>query len=83
MTDLRRGGAGSAPPPREPGYRGALPPRVDRLAPIWVGVVSGILILVFVLAALGLPSRLFPEPTPLPSFPLPTETLDASSPSPS
>jgi hypothetical protein len=56
---------------------------VDRLAPIWVGVVSGILILVFVLAALGLPSRLFPEPTPLPSFPLPTETLDASSPSPS
>lgn len=51
---------------REPGYRGALPPRVDRLAPVWVLAVAGILVLVFVLSVLGVPSRLFPEPTPIP-----------------
>jgi hypothetical protein len=51
---------------RPPGYRGSLPPRVDRLAPIWVAAVVGILVLVFVLALAGIPSRFIPEPTPLP-----------------
>ena len=65
---------------REPGYRGALPPRVDRIAPIWVAIVTGILVLVFVLSALGLPSRLFPEPTvePSPSIPVPSLSEEPS-----
>jgi hypothetical protein len=72
MTDTR--------PAREPGYRGALPPRVDRIAPIWVATVTGILVLIFVLSALGLPSRLFPEPTvaPSPSIPVPSVSGDPS-----
>jgi hypothetical protein len=57
-----------------PGYRGTLAPRNDRLARPWVAGVIAIFALVFVLAALGLPSRLFPEPTPapFPTFPLPS-----------
>ena len=51
---------------REPGYRGALPPRTDRLAPLWVITVAGVMVLVFVLSVLGIPSRFFPEPTPIP-----------------
>jgi hypothetical protein len=54
------------------------------LARPWVAGVIAIFALVFVLAALGLPSRLFPEPTPapfptfpLPSIPTPTFTLPA------
>lgn len=72
MTDTK--------PTREPGYRGALPPRVDRIAPIWVATVTGILVLVFALSALGLPTRLFPEPTaaPSPSVPFPTVSGEPS-----
>ncbi len=55
----------------EPGYRGALPTREDRLARTWILTVFAIFVLIFVLAALGIPSRLIPEPTiiPLPSSP--------------
>ena len=55
----------------EPGYRGALPTREDRLARTWILTVIAIFVLIFVLAALGIPSRLIPEPTiiPLPSSP--------------
>jgi len=55
----------------EPGYRGALPTREDRLARTWILTVIAIFILIFVLAVLGIPSRLIPEPTiiPLPSIP--------------
>ncbi len=48
------------------GYRGALPPRNDWLARGWVLAVIAIFIGMFVLAALNVPSVLFPEPTPVP-----------------
>lgn len=53
--------------PRQPGYRGALRPREDRLAAPWVLTVVAIFVLVFVLSVLGVPSRFFPEPTPVPT----------------
>ena len=53
-------------PKREPGYRGALPPRDDRLARPWILVVLGIVVLVIVLSIAGIPSRFVPEPTPRP-----------------
>ena len=49
------------------GYRGALPPRDDRLARPWVLIVIGLFVLMFVLAFLGFPSALTPDPTPRPS----------------
>jgi hypothetical protein len=57
-------------PPREPGYRGALPPRGDALARPWVVIVIALFVLVFALSFAGLPSRLFPAPSvePIPSF---------------
>jgi hypothetical protein len=55
-----------------PGYRGALPPAQDRLARPWVVVVIGLFVLMFVLALLGFPSSLTPEPTPFPSAPAPS-----------
>lgn len=48
------------------GYRGALPPRNDWLARGWVLAVIAMFIGMFVLAALNVPSVLFPEPTPVP-----------------
>lgn len=66
---------------REPGYRGALPPREDRLARAWILTVAGILVLIIVLSVAGIPSRLIPEPTPLPlpSFtPAPSASPSAS-----
>lgn len=64
---------------REPGYRGALPTRDDRLARPWLLVVAGIFVLIFVLSFLGLPSSLIPEPTPvpLPSTPAASGSVDA------
>jgi hypothetical protein len=53
-------------PKREPGYRGSLPPREDRLARPWILVVLGIFVLIIVLSVAGIPSRIFPEPTPVP-----------------
>ena len=61
-------------PERAPGYRGALAPRNDSLARIWIAVVAAVLVLIFVLPLFGIPSRLFPEPTPdpIPSIPIPS-----------
>lgn len=69
------------PRPSEPGYRGSLPSRDDRLARPWILAVFGIFVLVFVLSFLGVPTRLFPEPTlaPLPSIPVPSASALPSS----
>jgi hypothetical protein len=66
--------------PRDPGYRGSLPPRVDRLARPWVLTVIGAFILIFVLAVAGIPSRLIPQPSavPLPSVPAPSASVAPS-----
>jgi len=61
----------------QPGYRGALPPRGERMARVWVLIVILGFAFMFVLAALNVPSTLFPEPTPspIPSLgPAPSET---------
>ncbi len=69
---------------RSPGYRGALPPRSDRLATPWVIVVIVAFVLMFVLAFLGFPSRLVPEPTPFPvPSTSPAESVPAASLAPS
>ena len=54
---------------RPSGYRGALPERNDALARPWVIAVIAIFVLIFVLAALGFPSKAFPRQSaaPLPS----------------
>ncbi len=54
------------PARNEPGYRKSLATREDRLARPWILTILGIFVLVLVLSLLGLPSRLFPEPTPIP-----------------
>lgn len=64
----------------EPGYRGALPTRQDRLARTWILTVIAIFVLIFVLAVLGIPSRLIPEPTPIP---LPSTPVSSGSVEPS
>ena len=67
-------------PKREPGYRGSLPPREDRLARPWILAVLGIFVLVIVLSVAGVPSRFIPDPTPLPapsSTPIPSESPSA------
>jgi hypothetical protein len=55
---------------RPTGYRGALPTRNDALAKPWVIAVIAIFVLIFVLAALGFPSKVFPRASaePQPSF---------------
>jgi len=72
-----------------PGYRGALPPRGERMARVWVLIVILGFAFMFVLAALNVPSVLFPEPTasPIPSLspapsgsPAPSESPGESAP---
>ena len=46
---------------RPTGYRGTLPTRNDALARPWVIAVVAIFVLIFVLAALGFPSKAFPR----------------------
>ena len=74
-------------PQREPGYRGALPTREDRLAKPWILIVIAIFVGVIVLSAAGIPSRFVPDPTPLPIPSIPAtpspEPTDSPSPSPS
>ena len=68
----------------QPGYRGALPTRGDRLARPWVIAVIAIFVAIFVLSALEIPSRFEPEPTPLPipSIPATPSAEPTESPSP-
>ena len=66
----------------EPGYRGALPTRDDRLARAWILVVISIFVAVIVLSALSIPSRFIPEPTEIPLQSLPPFS-DSPSASPS
>lgn len=67
-------------PARSPGYRGALPPREDRLARPWIMLVLAAFVLILVLSVLGVPSRFIPEPTPvpLPSVPAPSASAEPS-----
>jgi cytoskeletal protein RodZ len=65
----------------EPGYRGALPSRGDRLARPWIITVLVIFALVIVLSILGIPSRFIPEPTPVPLPSLPASSSAEASPS--
>jgi hypothetical protein len=67
-------------PKRDPGYRGALPTRNDRLARPWIIAVIAIFVAIFVLSFLEIPSRFTPEPTPLPipSVPVPSGSEGAS-----
>jgi hypothetical protein len=51
---------------RAPGYRGALPPRNDKLARPWVLFVAGLFLLVVILSIAGIPSRFLAEPSPAP-----------------
>jgi hypothetical protein len=53
-------------PKREPGYRGSLPTRHDRLARPWMFIIAGIFVLIMVLSILAIPSRFIPDPTPVP-----------------
>ena len=57
---------GSTDPQKPRGYRGALPERNDTLAKPWILGVIGIVVLIFVLSALEVPSRFIPEATPVP-----------------
>jgi hypothetical protein len=54
------------------GYRGSLPPRKDRLAAPWVVVAAVVFVLIFIVAFAGVPSKLFPQPTPGPFGPAST-----------
>jgi len=65
----------------QPGYRGALPPRGERLARVWVVIVILGFAFMFVLAALNVPSALFPEPTPSPIPSLSPAPNESSAPS--
>lgn len=53
----------------QPGYRGALPPRGERMARAWAALVILGFVAIIVLAFLNVPTVLFPEatPSPLPS----------------
>ena len=61
----------------EPGYRGSLPTRDDRLARPWIIAVLGIFLLVIALSLAGIPSRFIPDPTPVPLPSLPTVSESA------
>ena len=61
-------------PRNEPGYRGSLPTRDDRLARPWLLTILGIFVLVIVLSIAGIPSRLIPDPSPVPLPSTPAST---------
>jgi hypothetical protein len=83
-TDAARPRTDARPPAkgtqRAAGYRGALPERVDRLARPWVIAVIAIFLLMIALSIAGLPSRLTPDPTPVP---LPSINAPSASAAPS
>lgn len=65
-------------PKREAGYRGALPPRQDRLARPWILIVSAFFVAILVFSVLGIPSRFIPDPTPIPLPSLPAASGSAA-----
>ena len=67
-------------PTRAPGYRGALPPREDRLARPWILLIIAAFVLILVLSVLGVPSRFIPEatPVPVPSVPAASGSVEPS-----
>jgi len=67
----------------QPGYRGALPPRGERMARVWVVLVILGFLSMFVLAALNVPSVWFPEPTPVPVPSVSPGPSESGSPAPS
>ena len=67
----------------QPGYRGALPTRNDRLARPWILAVFLIFIAIMVLSFLEVPSRFVPEPTPLPVPSIPVTPSPSATESPS
>lgn len=67
----------------EPGYRGSLPSREDRLARPWILAIVGIFLLVIVLSIAGVPSRFIPDPTPIPLPSLPPSASASASVEPS
>ncbi len=67
----------------QPGYRGALPTREDRLARPWIIIVIAIFLAIIVLSAFEIPSRFAPDPTPLPIPSLPATPSSAPTESPS
>lgn len=67
----------------QPGYRGALPTRNDRLARPWILAVFLIFIAIMVLSFLEVPSRFVPEPTPLPVPSIPATPSPSATESPS
>jgi hypothetical protein len=64
----------------QPGYRGALPPRGERMARVWVALVILGFVAITVLAFLNVPTVLIPEPTPLPVPSVSPSTSDGASP---
>jgi hypothetical protein len=62
----------------QPGYRGALPTRDDRLARPWIIVVFAIFVAILILSAFEIPSRFEPEPTPLPIQSIPPASASPS-----
>ena len=64
----------------EPGYRGSLPSRDDRLAGPWILAILAIFVLVIVLAIAGIPSRFIADPTapPPPTLPPASGSVQAS-----
>ncbi len=62
----------------QPGYRGALPTRDDRLARPWILIVFAIFVAILVLSAFEIPSRFAPEPTPIPVQSLPPTSASPS-----
>ena len=69
---------------RPAGYRGALPARNDALARPWVLIVIGLFLAMFLLAWLGFPTSILPNPSarPSPSFSLTPSASDLVSPPP-
>jgi hypothetical protein len=64
---------------RPAGYRGALPTRNDALAKPWIITVIVLFLLIFVLAALGFPSKVFPRAS---AAPRPSVSVAASASAP-
>ena len=77
---MTTGTGGTTRPPARRTGRGTLEPRDDRMSVYWPPAVTGLFLLVLLLAFAGIPSRFFPSatPSPLPSVPLPSVSIPVS-----